>query len=222
MTQSVKILQQGHTAAESERNSSRRDILKLATSLSELRAEKADLFGRGQTMSALTTWGERISASGSERPAIENYELQAAVSHDGFWKGDGPRFSDRMTNYEHWSNGAPGHMTLVPEAVYDVDTEDFIIKEICHAPRADCMKSGHEVASLDEEMMEIEYTEEEHGSNRMTVATVAIAIGDQDEATEDEDSISGEEFASLGKEMSEGPLDGADACSSFPCYPSFV
>jgi hypothetical protein len=101
MTQSVKILQQGHTAAESERKSSRRDILKLATSLSELRAEKADLFGLGQTMSVLTTWGERISASGSERPAIENYELQAAVSHDGFWKGDGPRFSDRMTNYEH-------------------------------------------------------------------------------------------------------------------------
>jgi hypothetical protein len=111
-------------------------------------------------------------------------------------------------------------MTLVPDAVYDVDTEDFIIKEICHAPRTDCMKSGHEVASFDEEMMEIEYTEEEHGSNRMTVAKVA----DQDEATEDEDSenISGEEFASLGKEMSEGPLDGAYACSSIHCYPSFV
>ena len=45
--------------------------------------------------------------------------------------------------------------------------------------------------------MEIEYTEEEHGSNRMTVAKVA----DQDEATEDEDSenVSGEDFASLGK-----------------------
>ena len=114
MKQSVKSLQQGHTAAESERNSSRRDILKLATSLADLRAEKADLFGRGQTMSALTTWGERIAASGSERPAIENYELQAAVSHDGFWKEDGPRFSDRMTNHcnhEHWSNGAPGYMT---------------------------------------------------------------------------------------------------------------
>ena len=58
MTQSVKSLQQGHTAAESERNSSRGDIMKLATSLADLRAEKADLFGRGQTMSALATWGE--------------------------------------------------------------------------------------------------------------------------------------------------------------------
>jgi hypothetical protein len=104
-------------------------------------------------------------------------------------------------------------MTLLPEVVCDVNAEDFIIKEICNAPRADCMKSGHEVANLDEEIMEVEYVEEDHGSNRMPDETVAtIAIGDQDEApedfmntllgTEDEDSEykSGDEFASLGKE----------------------
>ena len=113
-----------------------------------------------------------------------------------------------------------GCMTSVPEVARDVDaTELFIIKKIRHAPRADCMKSGHEIASLDEEMMEIEG---DHGSNKMLDETVAtIANCDQDEATDDEDSECkcGDEFASLGREMREVSLDGKYACSSLSFIP---
>jgi hypothetical protein len=41
------------------------------------------------------------------------------------------------------------------------------------------MKSGHEIVSLDEEMMEVE---EDHGSNKKFDETIeTIANGDQDE-----------------------------------------
>jgi hypothetical protein len=77
-------------------------------------------------------------------------------------------------------------MTSVPEVACNVDTELFIIKKIRHVPHADCMKSGHEIVNLDEEMMEVE---EDHSSNKNLDETVAtIANGDQDEATEDKDS----------------------------------
>jgi hypothetical protein len=182
MKQSVKSLQQGHTAAESERKNSRRDMLKVASSPTELRAENADSFSLGRTMSALTSWGEHIAVydeerQESEKQGIEDYELQAAVSHSGVGKRD---------------SGERGCMTSVPEVACDVDAELFLIKKMRHAPRADCMKSG-QIASLDEEMMEVVLDE--------TVAT--LANGDQDEATEDEDSEykSGDAFASLGKEM---------------------
>jgi len=196
------------------------DIMKVASSLTELRVENADSSSLGRTMSALTSWGEHIAVyeeerQKSEKQGIEDYELQAAVSHSGVGKRDSPRFSDRMTKNQHRSNGEAGYMTSVPEVVCGVDAELFIIKKIRHAPRADSMKSGHEIASLDEEMMEVE---EDHGSSKMLDETVAtIANGDQDEATEDEDSEykSGDEFASLCKEMREVPLDGAYACSSF-------